>query len=193
MHGSSVILLQNTVTETRQTNGEGSWFTLAISLKFQPGEDKLPGKLLNLPVLVVDDEKVDCQIACEVLERVGMRSEWVISGEETVERIAETQGTPDEYYAIFLDWKMPGMDGIKTTKKIREKVGQDIPIIILIAYDWCDIEEQGREDLRKIPIIAMTADAFAEDIRKALSAGMCGHIAKPIIMDRVKEVLRAWL
>ncbi|MDR0949625.1 MAG: response regulator [Lachnospiraceae bacterium] len=290
--------------------GVGSCFTFSVPLQLENKVGRLPEDVLNLPVLVVDDQETDCQMACEVLDRIGLKGEWVTSGENAVNKVVERHAKGEEYFTVFLDWKMPGMDGIMTARAIREKVGQDVPIIILTAYDWCDIEDQARaegvndflskpisesklchtierfhrptpsqlrseelpdffrdkrlllvedndlnveiakemletfgiqvdvsengaeslqilqessphtydlilmdiqmpimngyeatkqirhmerEDLREIPIVAMTADAFAEDVRRALDAGMNGHIAKPLQVETVKEVLQKWI
>jgi CheY-like chemotaxis protein len=100
---------------------------------------------VDLFVLVVDDDEISVESACCMLNELGMRTEGVCSGREAVKRVVEHHGGTDDYYAIIIDWKMPDMDGIATTKAIRKAVGDDVPIIIISAYDWPEIEQEARE------------------------------------------------
>ncbi len=86
----------------------------------------------------------NCESACELLEELGMKSEWVLSGQEAVDRVVQMHEKDEDFFAVILDWKMPGMDGVATTREIRRRVGLDVPIIIFSAYDWADIEYEAR-------------------------------------------------
>ena len=66
-------------------------------------------------------------------------------GEEAVRRVVRAKGTPDPFTLVIIDWKMPGMDGVEATRRIRREVGDEIPVIILTAYDWSEIEHEARE------------------------------------------------
>jgi CheY-like chemotaxis protein len=96
-----------------------------------------------MKVLVVDDDPVACEHAKLVLEKAGIASEYVLSGAEAV-RLAELHHTRREpYNLILVDWKMPEMDGLETSRKIREISGEETGIIILTAYKWDDVIEEG--------------------------------------------------
>lgn len=296
---------------------KGSRFTVRILLKYQEEDAVSLAELIKLPVLVADDDEIACQSTCLMLDELGLHSEGVLSGEEAVERVDSARSRREEYFAVILDWKMPGMDGIETAREIRRRVGPDMPIIILSGYDWsqcemearaagvdafitkplfksrlvsvlrslvadpksseeeppgtelektlehdftgkrvllvednelnreiaeeilqmvgvevetaengsigvdmvaasqpgyynlvlmdiqmpvmngyeatCAIRTLDRKDARYIPIVAMTANAFAEDIQAAKSSGMNEHMAKPIDLGRLMEVLNRWL
>lgn len=271
-------------------------------------------ELIDLPVLVVDDDQNCCENTVALLEEIGIDGEWVTSGEEAVNLVAARYEKENDYFAIIIDWKMPGMDGLETTRQIRKIVGNDVTIIILSAYDYSEIEQEAKEagvdefiakplfrsrltatfknilegkpssdakhylsdiiqcdytgkrvlfvedndlnseiakeiigmtgaevvtaengktavdmissgsegdfDLifmdiqmpvmngyeataairksnipaaRSVPIVAMTANAFAEDVQLARSAGMNEHISKPLDMTRLRDVMRKWL
>lgn len=294
--------------------GKGSKFTVMVHLKIN---DLTPTDIDNfaaLSVLVVDDEEFACESACETLRSLSMNAEYVLDGDSAVKRIVEAKGAGRDFSVVILDWKMPKKDGIETARDIRQTVGDDIPIIILSAYDWSNIERDAidagvnafiekplfksrltqmlksvlgdndktkestaiesfqqqdfsgnrvllvedvelnievateilnivgiqveqamngqlavnkileheagyfdlifmdiqmpvmngyeaakqirssdRNDLKKIPIVAMTADAFADDVRKSKEVGMNDHIAKPIDVQKLMYILQKWI
>lgn len=300
--------------KVESTLGKGSKFTVGVHLKLDDFTPKNMETLVSLPVLVVDDEKDACESACEILCSIGMDAEYVLDGDSAIRRITESCEAHTDFSVIILDWKMPGKDGLETAREIRRTVNAHIPIIILSAYDWTDIEDEAREagvdafiskpmfksklirtlqnvlerdseqkktdafeafrqhdfsgrrvllaednelnsevaqellqivgiasetaingqlavkrvlekepgyydlifmdiqmpimngyeasreirssereDLKSIPIIAMSADAFSEDIRKARDAGMNDHISKPVDIERLETVLKKWI
>jgi CheY-like chemotaxis protein len=121
-------------------------------------------------VLLAEDNELNVEVARELLEMVGLEVEHVYNGKDALELVS---GQPAGYYdLIFMDIQMPVMDGYEAAAAIRAL---------------------GREDLKELPIIAMTADAFATDVKKALEAGMNGHIAKPIDIPKLEEVISEWL
>ena len=294
--------------------GVGSRFTVTFYLKLQDTEKIQYDKFVNLDVLVADDDKLSLESCCSVLDDLGMRTKGVSTGEEAVREVVLCHEQGKDYFACIIDWKMPGMDGIETTRAIRKEVGNDVPIIIISAYDWSDIEQEARaaganafiskpmfrsrlvkafctlmdeevqqesvmtmddvasmelsgyrallvednelnvevatvilemtglsvervsdgteavdrmndcEDgyydivfmdiqmpkmngydatrairamnrnyCRQVPIVAMTANAFAEDVQAAKTVGMNGHIAKPLELKALLGVLQKWL
>lgn len=296
--------------------GKGSKFIVTVYLKLDDITDNSLEACKGMPVLVVDDEEMSCESSCEMLKTLGMAAEYVLSGEEAVNRIVDAKTKERPFSVVILDWKMPDKDGLETAKEIRKAVGNDISIIILSAYDWADIESEamdagvnafigkplfksrliqvlrevmgqeresneqettaletfkqqdfsgkrvllvedneinievakellsivgiqvemamngkqaveavkekepgyfdlifmdiqmpimngyeaarairssGRKDMEEIPIVAMTADAFADDIRRAEEAGMNGHISKPVDIGKLEEALRQWV
>ncbi len=141
--------------------GKGTKFVVTLILKLADAEAPDTEKLMDLPVLVVDDDKNASEMTCLVLENIGMKGEYVLSGREAVHRVWERHRNSQDYFAGILDWKMPEMDGIETARAIREKVGSDVPIIILSAYDWSAVEEEARR------------------------AGVNGFISKPLFKSRL--------
>lgn len=309
----NIVLMMNGIIEVKSELDKGSQFIVSVSFDLCDEVEENEEYLAGLPVLVVDDDQIICESAAEILNALGMRSSWVLSGKEAVRRIVEAHEAHDDFFSVILDWKMPGMDGLETIKVIRKILGLKVPIIVISAYDYSDIEEEFRfagadafitkplfkskitnvfrqffengraeafplpvrkiqsslegrrillvednelnreiavellgmygflideaengqiaverfkasapgtydcilmdiqmpvmngyqasetirklkkEDARKIPILALTANAFASDIGKAHSAGMNDHIAKPIEVDRLIETMQRWL
>ncbi len=124
--------------------GKGSKFTITIFLKLQDTVQMDTSSLVGLPVLVTDDDVISCENTSIMLNDIGMDSEWVLSGREAVDRVKKRHEAGEDYFAVIIDWKMPEMNGIETTKAIRRIVGDGIPIIIISAYDWADIELEAR-------------------------------------------------
>ncbi len=125
--------------------GEGSRFTVSMYLKLQKKEEINCDSFRDLRVLVADDDPVCCESTCEILNDMGMYSEWVLSGRAAVERAKTRQEQDRGFFAILIDWKLPDLDGVETIRRIRRMVGGDVPIIIISAYDWTDIEQEARE------------------------------------------------
>lgn len=260
-------------------------------------------------MLVVDDDETLCRTAVEALKSIGIQSDWTLSGEKAVEMVTKHHQAHDDYQIILLDWKLPGMDGLAVAKQIRKIVSTDMPIILISAYDWSELESEAKEagingfiskplfkstlfyglkkymnieelqgtssdendlagrhilvaedndlnweiinelltdigmeldwtengqlcvekyeksdpeyydailmdvrmpimdgyeatrsiralnrpDAKSIPIIAMTADAFSEDIKRCLDSGMNAHTAKPINLDEVLSILKKYI
>ncbi len=124
--------------------GKGSKFTVTIYLRLQNSQDVDTSELADLSVLVVDDDDSACQSLCTMLDEIGMRSEGCNSGQDAVVAVQRAMNTALPFYAAILDWKMPGMDGLDTARAIKRLVGDTLPIIILSAYDWSDIEMEAR-------------------------------------------------
>jgi len=125
--------------------GEGSKFTVSIYLKFQR-EDRIDYKAFtDLRVLVADDDPVCCESTCEILNDMGMNSEWVLSGKAAVDRMKVRKEQGRDFFAVIIDWKLPDQNGVETTRQIRELVGDEVPIVIVSAYDWSDIEQDARQ------------------------------------------------
>ena len=290
--------------------GKGSVFTISIPLKLQDApKEQVPEAWLGINSLIVDDDRQTCLNAVELLRDMGLRACFVTDGETGVRYVADAKDTKDPYELIIIDWKMPGMDGVETARRIRENVGEAVPVIILTAYDWSEIECEAREagvtafiskpfyrskmcyllrgldgsagedkrtekrldykgkrillvedneinreiagtliremgimveeavdggeavdkvmrseegyydlifmdiqmpvmdgyqaarairglerrDVSRMPIIAMTANAFEEDVRAAIRAGMNAHFSKPIDLDALESLLSRYL
>lgn len=296
--------------EVQSEQGKGTMFCVTLDLEkaIVQEEDMI---LPAWRMLVVDDDEQLCLSAVKSLKTIGVEADWTLDGESAVQMVEKRHLQHDDYHIILLDWKLPGMNGIKTVNEIHRKLGDDIPIILISAYDWSDIEEEARDagitgfiskplfkstlyyslrkfagiadekkieyedktedfsgrrillaedndlnweiaeellgeigfsmdraengkigvemfensdigfydailmdirmpimngyeatetiraldraDAAEIPIIAMTADAFSEDHKKCLEAGMNAHIAKPIDMQEVVKQLKKYM
>ena len=125
--------------------------SFVVELDFDVAEDtfqKAPRNrqaLEALKVLVADDDQDCCVHTSLLLENLGILSRWVLTGEACVEEVLTAHRTGEEYDVCLIDWKMPDMDGIEVTRKVREFVGPDTTIIIITAYDWSSIEQSARE------------------------------------------------
>ena len=262
-------------------------------------------------MLVVDNNKDLCQSAVESLREIGIEAQWAVDGETAVAMAKKCHEEDNGFEIVLLDWKMPGMDGLHTAREMRKHLGENVPNLIISAYDWSEIEEEAKEagvqgfiskplfksnlylglsrymldapeeetrketvshrsfhgkrillaedndlnweiaedllseagfqleraengqicvekfeqselgcydvvlmDIRmpvmngydaakairalprkdaNLPIIAMTADAFSDDIQRCLDCGMNEHVAKPIDVDRLTQLLKKYL
>ena len=124
--------------------GVGSRFTVTMYLKLQDAAEIQYDKLVDLDVLVADDDAISLESCCGMLNDFGMKAVGVSTGAEAVEQVVLHHEQGQDYFACIIDWKMPDMDGVATTRAIRKAVGNDVPIIIISAYDWSDIELEAR-------------------------------------------------
>lgn len=288
---------------------KGTRVTVELVLGLQTIDERVLKKLEHKKILIADDNLTICKSVQDMIQGIGMQADYVLNGEACVKKVIEAQGYRNEYFACLIDWDMPEMNGVETTKKIRKFLGPELPIIMMSSYDKVCIEEdairagattfvskplfpsklaylfhsllekqqpkvqectpvhkQGkrvlivednemnmeiaaeiisdtgvlvekavngteavnkvmespekyfdmifmdiqmpgidgyqaaksirrleRKDVREIPVIAMTANAFHEDILKTKEAGMDGHIAKPIDINDLYKTLEEWL
>ena len=108
------------------------------------GPQDIP-ELKDCRALVVDDDFNTCDSVSYMLGQIGMRAEWTLSGKEAVLRTRQALMRGDEYKVYIIDWFLPDMNGIEVTRRIRKEMKEDVPVIVLTAYDWTDIEEEAKE------------------------------------------------
>ena len=145
---------------------KGTRITVTIYLELQEKEKEQDENLMNLPVLVVDDDKTCCESTIATLKEIGITGEWVLSGREAVECCYARHELKNDYFAVILDWKMPEIDRIETARQIRKRIGKEITIIVLTSYEFSEIEEEAK------------------------AAGVDAFIAKPLFRSRLTATLR---
>lgn len=142
----NIVTLMHGTISAESTLGKGTTFNVGISFDIDPSRAlPQPIELDRLKVLVVDDDKDTCEHTALLLGRIGIQAEWVLCGNEAVRRIIDAHDRAEDYNVVFVDWKMPEVDGLEVTRRIRKRVGPDTLIIIISAYDWAEIENEARE------------------------------------------------
>ena len=138
-----IVSMMGGTIEVESEQGKGSEFHVIIDFEkatIQEVDMVLPSWRL----LVVDNNEDLCRSATSALKEIGVQAEWVLDGEKALQKIAENHRRNTDYEIVLLDWKMPGMNGLETTRGIRKIVGDELPILIISAYDWSDIEDEAR-------------------------------------------------
>ena len=156
------------VIEVDSELGKGTEFHVALDLEkadIMEADMVLP----DWNMLVVDDDRQLCESTVESLFSIGIQADWTLDAESALEMVAERHGRPDAYQIILLDWKLPGMDGITAARELRSRYGDEIPILLISAYDWSEIEEEAK------------------------AAGVTGFISKPLFKSTLFYGLRPYL
>ena len=305
----AIVDLMEGSIELQSEPGKGTDFHITLDFERATVEEEN----MMLPpwkMLVVDDDQDLCHSAVLSLREIGVAAEWALNGHTAIQMVEKHHTDNDDYQIVLLDWKMPDMNGLETAKEMRKHLGDDVPILIISAYDWSDIEDEAKEagaqgfiskplfksnlylglkpymlgeeeekeegrkeevqfhgkrillaedndlnweiaeailsevgfqleraengkiclekfsqsevgfydiilmDIRMpvmngyeatqkiraldrkdadLPIIAMTADAFSEDIQRSKECGMNEHIAKPLDMNRLMQILKHYM
>lgn len=120
-------------------------------------------------MLVVDDDEFLCKTTRDTLKTFGINAEWTLSGEKAIELTIARHERGDDYQIILLDWKLPGMNGIQIAKRLRDYLGEEVPILLISAYDWSEFEAEARE------------------------AGINGFISKPLFKSTLFYNLRKYM
>ena len=166
----SIVEMMNGSIEVESEKGVGTTFFITVTLgdaekaASDYGETEVNPN--EMSVLVVDDDPVACEHAKLVLEEVGISADIAETGAGAVDMVRLKRARRSPYDLILVDWKMPEMDGVETTRQIRSIAGDESAIIILTAYNWDDVLED------------------------ALHAGVDSFIAKPLFATNVIEEFR---
>ena len=162
----NIVDMMGGTIEVQTEQDKGTEFIVRLPFRTQPEHQRTEkiAELEGLKALVVDDDFNTCDSVTKMLVRVGMRSEWTLSGREAVLRARQSMELGDAFHAYIIDWRLPDMNGIEVTRQIRS-LGDDTPIIILTAYDWSDIEAEAK------------------------AAGVTAFCAKPLFMSDIRETL----
>ena len=164
----NIVNMMGGTIEVQTEQGKGTEFIVRLPFRIQSENQRIEkiAELEGLKALVVDDDFNTCDSVTKMLVKVGMRSEWTLSGKEAVLRARQSMEMGDAFHAYIIDWRLPDMNGIEVTRQIRS-LGDDTPIIILTAYDWSDIEVEAR------------------------AAGVTAFCAKPMFMSDIRDTLMA--
>ncbi len=143
----NIVDMMDGTIEIRSEQGSGTevnlGFTFRLNSEAKEPED-IP-QLKNCRALVIDDDFNTCDSVTYMLTQIGMRAEWTLSGKEALLRTHQAVSRGDNYTVYVVDWMLPDMNGVEVTRRIRKEMGEDVPIILLTAYDWLDIEDEAKE------------------------------------------------
>lgn len=161
MMGGSIVV--------KSKQGVGTEFTVSFMFKLNAETKELEGipELKNCRALVVDDDFNTCDSISYMLGQLGMRAEWTLSGKEAVLRAGQAVARKDDYSVYIVDWLLPDMNGVEVTRRIRKEADPGVPVIILTAYDWSDIEVEAKE------------------------AGVTAFCSKPLFLSDLRSCLQA--
>ncbi len=165
----NIVDMMNGTIEVKSELGVGSTFTVAFTFQIREHEKEeqdIP-ELKNCRALVVDDDFNTCDSVSYMLGQIGLRAEWTLSGKEAVLRTRQASMREDGYLVYIIDWLLPDMNGIEVTRRVRQVMGDNVPVIVLTAYDWSDIEEEAKE------------------------AGVTAFCSKPLFMSELRNCLRS--
>ncbi len=143
----NIVEMMNGSIHVKSRQGVGTEFTVDLTFRLC-SDEKQPTTIPELSgcrALVVDDDFNTCDSVSCMLQQIGMRAEWTLSGKEAVLRTRQAVMRRDHYSVYIIDWLLPDMNGIEVTRRIRKECGDEVPIIVLTAYDWADIEDEAKE------------------------------------------------
>ena len=154
--------------DCKSKQGEGTTFTVVLDIPIADRQrDDM--QLDSVDVLIVDDDEILLQTAADTLESLGATAEQASGGLEAIGMVKHRHQAGRDYDVIIVDWKMPDVDGIETISRIRSEVDEDVPILLISAYDWSDIEDRAK------------------------AAGASGFVTKPLfrstLYDKISDLM----
>ena len=162
-----VDMMNGTISVTSE-QGVGTEFVVRLTFRLsgEERESQTIPELAGCRALVVDDDFNTCDSVSYMLQQIGLRAEWTLSGKEAVLRTHQAAMRGDNYSVYVVDWLLPDLNGVEVARRIRKEMGEDVPIIVLTAYDWSDIEEEAR------------------------AAGVTAFCSKPLFLSELRMCLR---
>ncbi|MDE7112849.1 MAG: response regulator, partial [Acetatifactor sp.] len=167
----NIVDMMNGTISVKSEQGVGTEFTVLFTFRLDAEEkeaQEIP-ELKDCRALVVDDDFNTCDSVSYMLGQLGMRAEGTLSGKEAVLRTHQAVMRSDDYSVYIVDWLLPDMNGVEVTRRIRKETGQNVPVIVLTAYDWSDIEEEAKE------------------------AGVTAFCSKPLFLSELRNCLQSVL
>lgn len=165
-----VDMMQGTI-EVKSKKGEGTECIVSFTFRLYQGK-KDPSVIPELEgqrALIVDSDFNTCDSVSSMLQQIGLRAEWTMSGKEAILRTRQAVMRKDNYQVYIIDWPLPDMNGIEVARKIRQESGKEVPIVVLTAYDWSEIEDE------------------------ALEAGVTAFCSKPLFLSELRGCLNSVL
>ncbi|MCH5267224.1 MAG: response regulator [Lachnospiraceae bacterium] len=174
--------------EVFSEQGKGTEFVLSLEFRLQSESKKIEviKELEGMRALVVDDDYNICDSVTKMLVQLGLRTDWTMSGREAVLHAKQAVELADDFNVYIIDLYMPDLGGLRVVKEIRDAIGDDVPIIILTAYDWSNIENEARE-------AGVTAfchkPIFVSTLRDTLISSLCdeSESAEPVVFSDISE------
>ena len=165
----NIVDMMNGTIDVKSEQGVGTQFRVCFTFRVEADrtEPREIAELANCRALVVDDDFNTCDSVSYMLQQIGMRAEWTLSGKEAVLRTRQAFMRGDSYRVYIIDWLLPDMNGVEVTRRIRKEIGEEAPVIVLTAYDWADIEEEARE------------------------AGVTAFCSKPLFLSELRSCLKS--
>lgn len=143
----NIVDMMNGSISVTSEPGVGSEFTVSFTFRLHAEKKEvcIIPEFKNCKALVVDDDFNTCDSVSYMLGQLGLQAEWTLSGKEAVLRSRQAVMRGTDYALYIVDWLLPDMNGVEVTRRIRKETGDNVPVIILTAYDWADIETEAKE------------------------------------------------
>ncbi|MCI9360972.1 MAG: response regulator [Hungatella sp.] len=165
----NIVDMMNGSIEVKSEKDVGTEFIVSFPFRLHEESKEIPiiPELKDCRALIVDDDFNTCDSVSYMLQQIGMQAEWTLSGKEAILRTRQAITRKNSYHVYIIDWLIPDMNGVEVARRIRREAGEEVPIIILTAYDWSDIEEEARE------------------------AGVTGFCSKPLFLSELRGCLHS--
>lgn len=163
----NIVDLMDGKIDVKSEKNVGTECRVSFTFKLNPDAKKygIIPEFRNYRALVVDDDFNTCDSVSYMLQNMGMRAEWTLSGKEAILRTRQALMREDTYSVYIVDWLLPDLNGIEVVRRIRKETGDNAPVIVLTAYDWSDIEDEAKE------------------------AGVSAFCSKPLFMSELRSCL----
>ncbi len=184
----NIVDMMNGTIEVKSEQGVGTEITVGFTFRLHEGarEPQDIPQLKNCRALVVDDDFNTCDSVTLMLGQIGIRAEWTLSGKEALLRTHQAVTRGDNYNIYVIDWMLPDMNGVEVARRIRKEMGDDVPIILLTAYDWSDIEEEAKE----AGVSAFCGKPlFLSELRSCLNSIVTAEVEEKSVEDAPKRQL----